>query len=414
MRRFLSILLALGLVLSFSLMTSVPVLAAPEVWVDDDFDSSTPGWGTTHFDSIQDGIDAADLGGATVHVADGTYYEDITLKNGVDVMGAGASGTTIDGTGGGSVVAAASISSGTVFDGFTIIDGDASYGGGMYINSSTLTVSSCVFQSNNASNGGGMYIVDASPTVNSCTFDNNTADTRGAGIFCMSDSAPLIVNNIIVNNTLSGLSPVGGGGIYSNSSSSPTIINNTIASNTAEGRGAGIYFVNTSTTITNNIIYDNQATIDGGGVYCSTPSPTLEYNDVTSNSPNEYSGCSGGTGAIAADPLFDDAQYHIVYPDSPCIDVGDNSAPSLPSTDFEGDPRIFDGDDDGTDTVDIGADEYYVAPPPPPPPPPPRGAVGGTVYPVDKAAILLPWLGLGAVLVLVAGSLILIRRQSFK
>jgi len=36
--------------------------------------------------------------------------------------------------------------------------------------------------------------------------------------------------------------------------------------------------------------------------------------------------------------------------------------------------------------------------------------VGGEVYPIDKAALLAPWLGLGLVLVLAAGSLILIRR----
>ena len=87
--------------------------------------------------------------------------------------------------------------------------------------------------------------------------------------------------------------------------------------------------------------------------------------------------------------------------------MGSNGAPSLPSTDYESDPRIFDGDDDGTDTVDMGADEYYVAPPPPPP----SGAVGGEVYPIDKAAILLPWLGLGAVLILAAGTTLALSRR---
>jgi len=38
--------------------------------------------------------------------------------------------------------------------------------------------------------------------------------------------------------------------------------------------------------------------------------------------------------------------------------------------------------------------------------------VGGEVYPIDKAALLLPWLGLGVAMVLAAGGLILIRRRS--
>jgi len=39
-----------------------------------------------------------------------------------------------------------------------------------------------------------------------------------------------------------------------------------------------------------------------------------------------------------------------------------------------------------------------------------RSMVGGEVYPVDKAALLLPWLGLGVAMVLAAGGLILVRR----
>jgi len=46
------------------------------------------------------------------------------------------------------------------------------------------------------------------------------------------------------------------------------------------------------------------------------------------------------------------------------------------------------------------------------PPPPGAKGVGGEVYPIDKAALLLPWLGLGVAMVLAAGGLILIRRRS--
>jgi len=43
---------------------------------------------------------------------------------------------------------------------------------------------------------------------------------------------------------------------------------------------------------------------------------------------------------------------------SPCVDVGDNSLPNLPTTDFECDPRIMDGNGDSIIRVDMGADEY--------------------------------------------------------
>ena len=71
---------------------------------------------------------------------------------------------------------------------------------------------------------------------------------------------------------------------------------------------------------------------------------------------------------IDADPLFLDPMnddLHLTYA-SPCIDAGDNYDPSLPATDFEGDPRIFPGNGKAypfgyppqTAIVDMGADEY--------------------------------------------------------
>jgi serine protease len=393
MRRFLSILLALGLVLSFSLVTSVPVHGA---------DLYVP---SVSYPTIQSALAVAGSGD-TIHVAAGTYNEDITLVDGVSVLGAGADVTTIDGSGTAPVVTADSISSGTIFSGFTLTNGDASVGGGIYISDSSLTVTNCVITGNSADNdGGGMYILnDSSPVVTNCIFEGNTAGTFGGGICCWGFSAsPILTNNTIIGNTSNGSSAwgEGGGGIYAESSSSPNIVN--------------------------NIIYDNHAPSgEGGGILTANPTPTIDYNDVYGNTAavggtENYGGtAAAGANDISADPEFVDegaGDYHLNPPGSPnpspCIDVGDNSAPSLPSTDFEGNPRIFDGDDDGTDTVDMGADEYYVAPPPPPPPPP-RGAVGGTVYPIDKAALLLPWLVLGVVMVLVAGGLILIRRQSYK
>jgi len=540
MRRFLSGVLALGLVLSFSLVTAVPAAAAPaEVWVDDDFTSSTPGWGVTRFDSIQDAILAvfADPGSGIVHVLDGTYYENISLRNGVNVLGAGAGVTTIDAPGG-RAVSAASIGAGTTFSGFTVTGGNTDYGGGMYISNSTssLTVRDCVFTGNHADDrGGGIYNNVSTARIINCVLSNNTAGMGGGGIACRNSSNPTIANCVIINNIVA--STYGGGGIEASFASHPTIVNNTIVNNEAPD-GGGIKFIDLPTAITNNIIYNNTATAAGGGIYCNTPTPAIDFNDVYGNNAttdNNYSGCTAGTGAISALPDFTDAEYHIDS-DSPCIDVGDNTAvPGWLTTDFDGEPRIFDGGVHGT-IVDMGADEFLDNEPPDDPfnlgpaaytggdpvnddtptlefsqsdpdgtdtvkytiqigndpvfsppvvnytsglmaqggadftvgqdagggvytigspgqtlpegeyfwkvmttdqwgltsgwtkanfggtafwvdtslptPPPSHGAVGGTVYPIDKAALLLPWLGLGLVMILAAGGLILVRRRT--
>jgi parallel beta-helix repeat protein len=508
MRRFLSITLAVGMALSFSLLTAVPALGLePEVWVDDDWTSQadvdlyddTLTWQTDAFATIQDGIDNVELDGI-VHVAAGSYTENIQLnKNGVDVLGAGAAATIIDGNGTGPVVFANSIVSTTTFDGFTLTNGHSDYGGGMRNDGASPVVSNCIFEGNHADNhGGGMYNINiSSPTVVNCVFYNNTAGSRG-------------------------------GGIYTNGTSYPTIINNTIADNTSGYRGGGIYTVNASITIANNIIADNTAASGGSGIYCSTATLTIDHNDVYNNT---LVNCTS-TNDPAADPNFIDAEYHIDL-SSPCADAGDNTAVPDDTADLDGDgnttepiPYDFDGDpriweDAASPTVDIGADEYSDNDPPfapdvttsgyrdgsttdddtpefsfvqddpndydtvkytfqidddddfsspvvdytsgllaqdilesftspslpdgayywrvmstdrfdaegpwadgsltpgepafildTSPSPAATGRVGGEIHPADKAALLLPWLGLSFALILAAGGLILQRRRS--
>jgi len=420
MRRFLSIVLALGLILGFSLVTAVPALAAPEVWVDDD-SPNDPGSGTQvdPYRTIQLGITYVDPGG-TVHVADGIYTENIVIStDGIQLLGAGAGVTTIN-AGGGHVVETNGLSSTTLIDGFTITGGDTDYGGGMYnYGYSSPIVSNCIFTGNHASNrGGGMYNLDhSSPLVVNCVFSNNSSD-QGGGIGCRTNSSPTIVNCLIVGNTA-----VTGGGILSWSTPSPIITNCTIVDNTATGTGGGIYINGNSPTVTNNIIYDNTAA-SGGGIYVNTgATPYIDYNDVYYNTGGNYGGVVPPVANnISLDPAFVDegtGDYHLDHSvPSPCIDFGSNGAVPADTADLDSDgdtlePIPYDFDNDpriypAGGTVDMGADEYYV----PPPPPPPSSAVGGEVYPIDKAALLLPWLGLGLVLILAAGGLILIRRRS--
>lgn len=77
----------------------------------------------------------------------------------------------------------------------------------------------------------------------------------------------------------------------------------------------------------------------------------------------DYTGQEVETGMLGARSLSKDPQfmspawgetgdYHL-RPGSPCIDAG-NNLPHLPDTDLDGNPRIMDGDRDGTATVDLG------------------------------------------------------------
>jgi hypothetical protein len=101
-----------------------------------------------------------------------------------------------------------------------------------------------------------------------------------------------------------------------------------------------------------------------------------------------WTGGLGGTGNFGKNPLFIDPDGPDgvsgngddnlrLTRDSPCIDAGSNPALPLDSADLDGDgerqepipydldanPRIVDGDKDGTATVDLGAQEYQGAPP---------------------------------------------------
>src|SRR5262249_6481440 len=53
--------------------------------------------------------------------------------------------------------------------------------------------------------------------------------------------------------------------------------------------------------------------------------------------------------------------YHLQQ-GSPSIDVGYNQAPDLPDTDIDGNPRILDGDGNGTAIVDMGVYEFLLPP----------------------------------------------------
>ena len=219
-------------------------------------------------------------------------------------------------------------------------------GGGMANYSSSPSVTNCTFAGNHGHNGGGMLNYQSSPEVIGCTFaDNEAINGSGGGMYNYTGSSPTLTNCTFVGNSAFSM----GGGIVNYTAGTPTLTNCTFSGNSAN-TGGGIYDLSSLLTATNCILWGD--TPDEISVHGTAP--VVTFSDV------QGADVYPGTGNIHADPVFEDAamQDLDLLEGSPCIDVGTNDAPNLPATDFEGDPRIWDGDFDGTPTADMGADEF--------------------------------------------------------
>jgi uncharacterized repeat protein (TIGR01451 family) len=278
------------------------------------------------YNSINAAISEARYGN-TIVVNPGTYNENISMKSGVKIHGAGAGVTVISGDGSGPVVTAggAEIMGDAVISGFTIMGGNANHGGGIYIN-------------------------NASPTVENNVITGNSATFFGGGV-CIEGGMPTIRNNVIASNSAA----IFGGGLYV-ASGSPAIINNTIIENSAAIFGGGIFNLRGSPIIGNNIIASNTAS-SSGGIHNHDGAPISDYNNVWANIPDDYYNLTPGAHDIHDDPLLANpsgGDYHLLT-SSPCVDAGDPATP--PGADPDGDSRPLDGNDDGLPVADIGTDE---------------------------------------------------------
>jgi nitrous oxidase accessory protein len=122
-------------VLLFVILTAASVCPDSIIIVDDD--------GPADFNNIQDAINDANYGD-TIYVAEGIYVENITLKNGVALIGQDPYSTIIDGNDNGSVVISEDCDSNTILGGFTITDGNSMDSGGMSnFERSSPTVTNC-------------------------------------------------------------------------------------------------------------------------------------------------------------------------------------------------------------------------------------------------------------------------------
>ncbi len=305
------------------------------------------------YTSLQDALSAA-ISSDQIWVAAGTYYPTagadrsatFMLKDGVSIYGGfdGAEAllaerdpdtnvTTLSGdigtpgdTGDNSyhVVTGSGTDSSALLDGFTITAGNANgsdpafYGGGMYNESGSPTLSNLIFSGNAAFvYGGGMYNQGSSPSVTNVTFSSNTA-ARGGGMYNNQNSNVTLTNvtfsgnaasyrgggmtvasstPTLTNVTFSGNTAQSGGGLHNAFSGSPTLTNVTFSGNLASVNGGAIFnYSGSNPIITNSILYGNT----GGEIYNDpvkpASTPVVTYSIVQGGYP--------GTNNLDADPLL--------------------------------------------------------------------------------------------------------------
>ncbi len=311
--------------------------------------------------TIQAAINAAS-NGDTVLVAPGTYHENINfMGKAITVTSSGGpSVTTINGGAVGSVVSIdTSEGTNSVLSGFTIRNGSAPFGAGITLLGTSPTILGNIFDGNAQGAGGygaGVGGNGASPKIENNLFKNNTCDEQylSGVVSFINTSSPIIANNIFVNNPCRAIDmtlPQG---------SAPVVINNVMVENYTGVR------VDTRVSAATQIYENNIIANNTIGLMTefgtSADNPTWSHNLVFGNG-TDYQNSSNQTGLngnISADPLFVNAasNFH-VQSGSPVIDAGDDAAPNLPLTDFDGNSRIVDGNNDGAAIVDMGAYEFF-------------------------------------------------------
>ncbi|MBQ9526859.1 MAG: hypothetical protein IJR68_04545, partial [Fretibacterium sp.] len=200
------------------------------------------------------------------------FSEDIKLKQTLTInrnikLTINGNGHKLTGSGNGSVI---KITNGDVnLNDLTITSGDAqNYGGGVYVQSGTLSVTNCVFDHNTANySGGGMYVGEgAKAFIRQCTFINNTASGKfgtptydmGGGLRVQAGGVAEVTNCTFTRNTAN----KGGGGLYVDgpngqiSGGEATINYCTFVNNVGE-HGSELYKANGATlTVSNSILYN--------------------------------------------------------------------------------------------------------------------------------------------------------------
>ena len=399
--------------------------------------------------SIQRAIDASQAGD-TVMVAPGVYRERLDFNGrAVEVRSAAGPETTIiDGDGLSTVVVFESGETrASVLRGFTIRNGRYSTygGGGIGMVHSSGSIIGNIITGNVGNGGNGIYVNTGSPLI----LENQITGNRAVGVDLNNRGGGIQVSGArdgveIRGNLIEGNSADNGGGVSVSALAPMVIADNVIRGNHARGAGGGVDVIFGDLLLEQNLIADNSASRGGGVALEGVRAPTLVANTIAGNAAgtgsavyttraqpgtrlagNVVTGPSGaalvvcedskadlefarnnlynggpsptlgcGAGANAPSEMHVDPRYvnpatgdYRLSSGSALIDAGYEPGP-LPAEDLAGNPRVVDGDGNGSPVIDLGAYEAQ--------PPAPAEAAGDDFHPLAPSRILDTRAGVGA------------------